>query len=264
MHGKAEDFLSIFVDHPLHLKRFLWHCVHATEVLPVASLPSPLYTSSKKSLEKDHGDSNMDKNLENKVQKRRAWNKKNRKFRLKSTSTLVWNTLLELCLRKDVAQRYRFRVDTLIRHFHIIDKLNVKHKHAAQVATLGQAGSVVSVVTNANDLVEQETLMLLEDEDASYDSDHAIVLMQQHGFTTGCFICTKKRKCITCFYNITWTWEEMLLTQSSKPNIHAKSSISANVLESETNHSGHRLTYFFHSNDERADDKLRQVLKCSR
>ena len=76
LHGKAEDFLSIFVDHPLHLKRFLWHCVHATEVLPVASLPSPLYTSSKKSLEKDHGDSNMDQNLENKVQKRRAWNRK--------------------------------------------------------------------------------------------------------------------------------------------------------------------------------------------
>ena len=45
---------------------------------------------------------------------RRARSMRNKMFRLKSTSTLVWNTLLELCLRKDVAQQdIVSRVDTI-------------------------------------------------------------------------------------------------------------------------------------------------------
>eukprot|EP00944_MAST-04C_sp_MAST-4C-sp1_P004043 g4043.t1 len=266
LHGKAEDFLSIFVDHPLHLKRFLWHCVHATEVLPVASLPSPLYTSSKKSLEKDHGDSNMDQNLENKVQKRRAWNKKNRKFRLKSTSTLVWNTLLELCLRKDVAQKdIVSRVDTLRTDTSTSSTSSMSNTNNAGTSSNSGAGRQrgQSVVTNAKDLVEQETLMLLEDEDASYDSDHAIVLMQQHGFTTGLLYLYEKKK----MYNMLLQHYMDMGRNAVNPKQQAK--YSREVLD-KCKRFGKRdkslwtqvLTYFCHSNDERADDKLRQVLKC--
>ena len=132
-----------------------------------------------------------------KYEKRRAWNKKNRKFRLKSTSTLVWNTLLELCLRKDVAQKdIVSRVDTLRTDTSTSSTSSMSNTNNAGTSSNSGAGRQrgQSVVTNAKDLVEQETLMLLEDEDASYDSDHAIVLMQQHGFTTGLLYLYEKKK----------------------------------------------------------------------
>ena len=71
--------------------------------------------------------------------------------------------------------------------------VNIGKKKKGGGGTVGRKRGQ-SMITNANDLVEQETLMLLEDDDASYDSDHAIGLMQQHGFTTGLLFMYEKEK----------------------------------------------------------------------
>ena len=267
LHGKAEDFLSLFVDHPLHLKRFLWHCVHATDVLPVASSPSPMH------VEQNIADTENLSNTNGSTH-RRARSMRNKTFRLKSTSTLVWNTLLELCLRKDVAQQdIVSRVDTIRMDSGAdlnIDNNNTKSMdtNTNNIIQTGGGGTVgrkrgQSMITNANDLVEQETLMLLEDDDASYDSDHAIVLMQQHGFTTGLLFLYEKRK----MYNMLLQHYMDMGRNAVNPKQQAK--YSREVLD-KCKRFGKRdkslwtqvLSYFCHSNDEHADDKLRQVLKC--
>ena len=152
-------------------------------------------------------------------------------------------SLLELCLRKDVAQKdIVSRVDTLRTDTSTSSTSSMSNTNNAGTSSNSGAGRQrgQSVVTNAKDLVEQETLMLLEDEDASYDSDHAIVLMQQHGFTTGLLYLYEKKKMYNMLLQHYMDMGRNAVNPNSKPNIHVKSSISANVLESETNHSGHK------------------------
>ena len=74
-----EEFIATFVDHPLHLKRFLWHIV-GSRLQSSGRVQSSVSASTAAAAFKA-GD----------------------KGALVGASTLVWNTLLELCLNHDLA-----------------------------------------------------------------------------------------------------------------------------------------------------------------
>ena len=197
IHSKAEDFISIFVDHPLQLKRFLWLCVHAEDVTIVENAgagpgpSSPAGTPERESGTSASGDPYGPAKASSPSRRRAPPTRS--VMRIKSRSKLVWNTLIELCLREDVAHQ----------------DLQSRHKggkgdspsstppraggepHGASLSPRGRAGSAV---TNAKELVERETTALLEASDPHYDSDHAIVLVQQHRFTAGLLFLYEKRK----------------------------------------------------------------------
>ena len=117
---EAENFISLFVDHPCHLKRFLWKVVKG----PV--------------IDESHITG--------------------------SESKLVWNTLVELCLRVDIAKK----------------------------ELTGQRSSVEGVTPE--DLVVQETMMLLQDAEAKYDMVHTLVKVQQARCNEGLLYLYEKQK----------------------------------------------------------------------
>ena len=115
-----ENFISLFVDHPCHLKRFLW------KVVKGPAMDESHITGSE--------------------------------------SKLVWNTLVELCLRVDIAKK----------------------------EFTGQRSSDQGVTPE--DLVVKETMMLLQDTEAKYDMVHTLVKVQQARCNEGLLYLYEKQK----------------------------------------------------------------------
>jgi vacuolar protein sorting-associated protein 11 len=161
LHSKPEDFLFIYVDHPLHLKRLLWHCVHA-------------------GLEDVHGASGSP----NRGQPVRTSHGAGKPVR--SKNKLVWNTLIELCLREDVAQQ------DMILHSASRASPSGPYGNSMEEIPVGRGRS--ESVSTTKELIERETMALLESEEPYYDSDHAIVLVQQYRFTSGLLHLYEKHK----------------------------------------------------------------------
>ena len=186
-----EEFIATFVDHPLHLKRFLWHII---------------------------GSRKMEKtNLRN----------ANSRNVSKTASKLVWNTLLELCLNSDLAlqelreQEMRRQLNNQAKKEEELTEdtkdnqedpllqeiLGMVPSTSSTTSTSSTAGGVTATKTTpatttttidlraaADTLVEDEVMEILKDASARYDGDHALVLVQQYHFEPGMMYLYEKKK----------------------------------------------------------------------
>jgi uncharacterized membrane protein YgcG len=201
-----EEFIATFVDHHLHLKRFLWHIVGSRRS-SVGRVQSRFAASTAAAAFKAGEDG-----------------------ALVGASTLVWNTLLELCLNRELAVkelRYQRQLemeaerrlqdatpqamggaqngDPLLSE--ILD-MTRDSSSAAAVGGVGGGGGggggsggagggvhdTVNLDAAADALVEDEVMTLLKDSAARYDADHALVLVQQYHFEPGMMYLYEKRK----------------------------------------------------------------------
>ena len=182
-----EEFIATFVDHPLHLKQFLWHIVGSR------------------------------RNTYGRVQTKNSASTAAAAFKagddgtLVRASTLVWNTLLELCLNRDIAIKeiqYQRRLATESKAVGGDDEdgdpsLNgndVGDPHLREILHMAsgppskEMPNVANLDAAADALVEDEVMSLLKDSASRYDADHALVLVQQYHFEPGMMYLYEKRK----------------------------------------------------------------------
>ena len=129
----CEKFISLYVNHPFELKRFLWHVIRG----PVDNT----HTTG-------------------------------------SSSKLVWNTLIELCLRADLTSSSSGN----LQKNNIADRARAKSsptKKRLQKHSTSSSSIAGVVDEEAYKCVVKETMSLLKDPDAKYDSDHTLVCVQQ-------------------------------------------------------------------------------------
>eukprot|EP00945_MAST-04E_sp_MAST-4E-sp1_P004799 g4799.t1 len=100
-----------------------------------------------------------------------------------SDSKFVWNTLIELCLIEDIAKRQ------LSRKRMVASPTAVKRKDSG-LSAAGRPGAD----TAAKSLVREETMSLLQDPDAKYDTLHIIVKVQQAGCNEALLYLYEKKK----------------------------------------------------------------------
>jgi vacuolar protein sorting-associated protein 11 len=124
----CEKFISLYVNHPFELKRFLWHVIKG----PV-------------------DDSHI----------------------VGSSSKLVWNTLIELCLRQDLTNNNNTQNNPLDR------TSSLKPSPSRKLLQSHAASSNNSLDEKEYKRVVDETMSLLRDPDAKYDGDHTLVCVQQ-------------------------------------------------------------------------------------
>ena len=184
-----EEFIATFVDHPLHLKRFLWHIIGSRK----------------------HDRSSMSGG---------SGGPSGAAGQHLTASKLVWDTLLELCLNSDLAlqelreQQMRQQLADQANNEHlqqqqediVQDKMNDQNPLLQEI--LGMVSPTTSttaipprqplITTDlreaADTLVEDEVMDILKDPSARYDGDHALVLVQQYHFEPGMMYLYEKKK----------------------------------------------------------------------
>ena len=138
----CEKYISLYANHPLELKRFLWYVVNG----PV-----------------DSGHS------------------------AGASSKLVWNTLIELCLRSDlVTAGPNANRKNILSNVEAAKSPNARSKRVSSsddvYASTSPALNLISdgmINAEVKERVVQETMSLLKHPDAKYDIDHTLMCVQQ-------------------------------------------------------------------------------------